>query len=321
MNFGVIGTNFISDWFVNACRSSHDINITSVYSRSLSTGQAFAEKHQILKVCTDYSVLLQDPDIDCVYIASPNFLHCEQAVLAMEAKKHVLCEKPAATSVDEFLKMKQAALKNQVVFLEAMRSVFDPAYQIVFNHLEKIGPIRRVRFDFCQYSSRYDSFKNGTILNAFKPKLGNGAVMDIGVYCIHTMVHLFGKPDSIKSMSTFLSNGAEGSGSILMGYPGMIGEIEYSKISSSIHGSIIQGEKATMCIDQIAAPSLIEIIYQNGEKEVIYRAESTENMKYEVEVFKTLVDKKVIVHDYYTSSYDTMQIIDEVKKQNNITSS
>lgn len=75
-----------------------------------------------------------------------------------------------------------------------MRPDFDPAFDMIKNALPRIGKIRRASFEFCQYSSRYDRFKDGIIENAFNPALGNAAVSDIGVYCIHSLsafsVHL-----------------------------------------------------------------------------------------------------------------------------------
>lgn len=76
--------------------------------------------------------------------------------------------------------MRKAALENQAVLLEAMRSVYSPGFQAVRENLHKLGKIRRVSFQYCQYSRRYDNFKKGIIENAFNPALSNGALMDIG---------------------------------------------------------------------------------------------------------------------------------------------
>ena len=108
--------------------------------------------------------------------------------------KHVLCEKPVCSNREELDILTQAAKEQGVVFMEAMKNVHSPGFYAMMDNLHKIGTIRRATIQYCQYSSRYDKFKNGIIENAFNPKLSNGALMDIGSYCIHFLASLFGKP-------------------------------------------------------------------------------------------------------------------------------
>ena len=230
IKIGIIGTNFISDDFCNAAVKVPGAVLRAVYSRKEETGAAFAERHSIPEVFTDYKKFLSS-DIDAVYVASPNFIHCSQTIMALEHKKHVLCEKVMAVNEAEVRSMIDCARRNQVVLLEAMRPDFDPAFDIVEQNLNRIGQLRRATFEFCQYSSRYDKFREGIVMNAFDPTLGNAAVMDIGVYCIHSLVRLFGMPQEIQAFSTKLSNDFDGSGIVLMKYETMIAEAVYSKIS------------------------------------------------------------------------------------------
>ncbi|WP_341467137.1 hypothetical protein [Clostridium septicum] len=86
--------------------------------------------------------------------------------------------------------MIKVAKENNVVLMEAMKTTLFPNFKIIKDNLYKIGKVRRYFASFCQYSSRYDKYKSGEILNAFKPELSNGSLMDIGVYCIAPMVNL-----------------------------------------------------------------------------------------------------------------------------------
>ena len=318
MKLGIVGTNFISEWLAQASKYVKDIELYAVYSRSEETAAQFANKYDIKKTYQDYAAFLEDEKLDIVYIASPNFLHASQAIQAMEAGKHVLVEKVIATNLKELKQMMEASQKNNVVLLEAMRPDFDPAYELIKAKLTQIGTVRRVCFDYCQYSSRYDRFKNGEILNAFNPELSNAAIMDIGVYCIHTFVRLFGKPTAVQSYSTFLHNKMEGSGSILLHYPDMIGEIRYSKITSSTQSSFIQGEDATITIDELSAPHKMEIQYRDGTKEEIFYEAPENNMKFELEKMVELVREKQIHHPYLDYSLQTLTIIGEARRQNGI---
>jgi len=195
----------------------------------------------------------------------------------LKGGKHVLCEKTIASNKKEFMDMKKAALENKVVLLEAMRSVYSPGFAAIENNLYKLEKLRRVSFQYCQYSRRYDNFKNGIIENAFNPTLSNGALMDIVVYCVHPMMALFGKPCKVIS-SIKLSNGIDGAGTILLEYEGMLGEMVYSKITNSKLPSQIQGEDGTMVIQEIPNPQTVTVYYRNGKTEILNIPKADNNL-------------------------------------------
>lgn len=322
IKIGIIGTNFISDDFCNAAVKVPGAVLRAVYSRKEETGAAFAERHSIPEVFTDYKKFLSS-DIDAVYVASPNFIHCSQTIMALEHKKHVLCEKVMAVNEAEVRSMIDCARRNQVVLLEAMRPDFDPAFDIVEQNLNRIGRLRRATFEFCQYSSRYDKFREGIVMNAFDPTLGNAAVMDIGVYCIHSLVRLFGMPQEIQAFSTKLSNDFDGSGIVLMKYETMIAEAVYSKISVSVNPSVIQGEDGSILIDYISKPEKICLQLREGARDTLEGAgreilpfiPADNNMIYEIQEFIKLINENNINHKYLQYSLDTIRVIDEVRRQ------
>lgn len=326
LKLGIIGTNFISDQLADAVRQVPGICLHAVYSRKEETGKTFARKNNISNVYTDYKQFLLS-DIDAVYVASPNSIHCEQTLRALEHGKHVLCEKIMALNEKQVCSMIECARSNGLVLLEAMRPDFDPALQLAEEHLPLIGTIRRAVFEFCQYSSRYDRFLDGVILNAFDPSLGNAAVMDIGVYCIHSAVRFFGMPQDIKAFSTKLSNGFEGSGTVLMKYSDQfIAEATYSKITSSVTPSIIQGEKGSILIEGINSFKNVELRLREGARDglnggrrrVLPYTPAENNMIYEVQEFLRLIREKETEHKYLRYSLDTIRVIDEVRRQTGI---
>ena len=214
--------------------------------------------------------------------------------------------------------MEKAALKNRKVLLEAMRSVYSPGFAAIRKNLSKLGTVRRASFQYCQYSRRYDNFKKGIVENAFNPELSNGALMDIGVYCVHPMAALFGMPEKIISNSLKLDNGVEAQGTILVQYDGMQGECIYSKIANSKIPSQIQGEEATMVIREIPNPQNVDIYYRNGSVEHLDIPESANNMHYEVQEFIRLIENAEVEHPYLEYSRMEMQIMDEVRRQQEI---
>lgn len=285
MRFGIIGTNWITDRFIKAANQHPEFTIGAVYSRTKETGSAFAEKYGVEKVYTDLTALFSSGDIDAVYIASPNAFHAEQSILAMEHGIHVLCEKPAVTSVEEMDRVIEASRLHNTTFMEAMKSTVTPSFLNLKKNLGKIGPVRRFVFHYNQYSSRYDNYKNGIIENAFKPELGNGAKMDLGVYGIAPVVHLAGAPESAWKNDYLLSTGADGQGSMILNYNGMEAIIMYSKISDSFLPSEIQGENGTIQIDRISDPKNITINYRDGRTEDLSVAHEFDTMYYELAEF------------------------------------
>lgn len=318
LRIGVVGTNFVSDWLVEAAALVPQTVVTAVYSRGKATGEAFAQKHGIPLVFTDYNAFLASAQVDAVYIASPNFAHCAQAVAAANAGKHILCEKVIATNGREFEAMRQAAAQNGVVLLEAMRPVYDPAIDVLRQALPLIGPLRRVSLEFCQYSSRYDKFLAGQVLNAFDPTLSNAAIMDIGVYCIAVCAHLFGAPGAMHAASSFLHNGFEGCGQLLLEYEGFQANISYSKISESIAPSVIQGEKGSLTIDKISMPGAIWFHPYKGEPRRLDYTPDKNNMVHELAAFARLAAEGAVEHPGLVTSAIQMAVIDEARRQTGI---
>lgn len=286
IRFATIGTNFIVDWFLRDSSVCEELVHAAVYSRSEETAKAFADKHGVKRTFTDLDELAQDADIDAVYIASPNNCHCEQAVKMLRAGKHVLCEKPAAVNHGEFIRMKKAAEEGGAVLMEAMRSVYDPVFLKAKELLPRLGKIRRVSFEYCQYSSRYDKFKQGIMTNAFDPRFKGGALMDIGVYCVHPLVKLFGLPDKVTADAVMLANGLDGAGTALCSYGGETqAELIYSKITDGYRESQIQGENGTLIMDSIHNPHVIKLYIRGSEPEVFSFEKPAWNMQYEAFAF------------------------------------
>ncbi|SDH99008.1 Predicted dehydrogenase [Alteribacillus persepolensis] len=321
INMAVIGTNVISERFMNAARLVKDVHIYAVYSRSEETGSRFAKQCDIPKVFTHLEEMARDEMIDAVYIASPNALHASQAITLMNHKKHVLCEKPIASNAREVQEMINASVNNKVALMEAVKNTLVPNFKQIQENLHKIGTIRRYVANYCQYSSRYDAYKEGTVLNAFNPSLSNGALMDIGIYCIYPMVVLFGMPSSLKAHGHLLEANVDGEGSILFDYEEMEGVVMYSKITNSHMPSEIQGEKGSMIIDAMNVPSCVVIHYNDGTKEEITAVQEDRDMYYEIEEFRHIIKNKSLessINSHTTSLY-TAKIMEKARKQIDVT--
>jgi predicted dehydrogenase len=318
VRFGLIGTNFITEWLLEQALLREDFAFEAVYSRSMEKARSFAERYGAKKAFDTLGDLYSDKDIDAIYIASPNCCHYEQAMGALTHAKHVLVEKPAAPSEAEFISMLRTAEENGVLLLEAMRPAFSPGIAMVKRYIDDIAPVRYARIAYCQYSSRYDAFKEGRVLNAFNPALKNGALMDIGVYCIHVLATLFGKPDSVQARSMLLSNGLDGTGAVTAIYPDLLAQISYSKISDSRSSSELQGERGTLLIDDICNPKKLTVWPRGGESTDIAVPVTEFGMGAEIDAFLRMI-KKGGAEPFQQDTRVTLGIMDEVRVQTGIT--
>lgn len=315
VNFAVIGTNFITDNFIDAAKQCEDFHLQAVYSRSMEKAKSYAERYGVSNCYDSLEELANAENIDAVYVASPNACHASQSILMLQHRKHVLCEKTIASNKKELEQMLKAAADNHVIVLEAMRPVFDPGFEAIQQNLPKLGKIRRATFQYCQYSRRYDNYKAGIVENAFKQELSNGALMDIGVYCVHPLVKLFGLPKSISAHCLKLDNGVDASGTIIAMYEDMQAELLYAKITDAILPSQIQGEEGSMIIEEIPDTVRLKIRYRDKNWEEIEIPKKSNNMYYEIKEFIRMIQEKedAKVHNQY--SLWELEVMDEARRQ------
>ena len=319
IRFATIGTNFVVEWFLKCAAQVEGLQYNGTYSRNIEKAEKFAKEHNGNLIFGNLEELAKSKDVDAVYIASPNSLHYEQARLMIKNKKHVMIEKTITSNLRELNELCRLAKENNVVIMEAMRSVYSPGFLAIKDAMKKIEPVRRVEFQYCQYSSRYDKYKNGIIENAFNPSFSNGALMDIGVYCVHPLVKLFGLPDEIKATATMLPDRIDGQGTITCAYDGMIADISYSKITNGRLPSQIQGEKGTILIEDIPNPRKIKIIYNDGYEENIENIPCKDlNLEYEAEEWAKLINKGEFTDKHIKYSVMCIKVMDEARRQQNI---
>ncbi|MGM7719259.1 Gfo/Idh/MocA family protein [Metabacillus sp. Hm71] len=317
VRFGIIGTNWITESFIQAASKVEDFSLTAVYSRTNEKAEEFAKKFNIEHTFTNLEEFASSDVFDAVYLASPNSLHAKQAILCMNNRKHVLCEKPIASNTREVSEMMKAANDHSVVLMEALKTSFLPNFLAIKENLHKIGKVRRYFASYCQYSSRYDKYKEGIVLNAFKPEFSNGSLMDIGIYCVYPAVVLFGEPKQIKASSYMLESGVDGEGSLLLTYDEMDAVIMYSKITNSYVPSEIQGENGSIIIDKIHTPESVKIHYKDGRIEDLTQPQDSASMFYETKEFIELVKNKNHQSQLnsHSNSLTTAKILEDARKQ------
>ncbi|SIS40309.1 Gfo/Idh/MocA family protein [Salimicrobium flavidum] len=319
MRLGIIGTNFITDRLLAAAEHLEDVVPQAVYSRTQEKADEFAEKHGLPSTYTDLEAFAASDEIDAVYIASPNALHHKQALLCMRNGKDVLCEKPIASNYREAEEMFRTAEEEGVVLMEAIKSVLMPGFAQIKSEIHKIGKVRRYVGNYCKFSSRYEAYRKGEVMNAFKRELSNGALMDLGVYGIYPMVDLFGAPTDIKATGVLLDTGVDGEGTAIFNYDEMEAVVSFSKIHNSYAPSEIQGEEGSIIIPDISTPEGMTIKYRDGTEEALQPTLSETSMLGELTEFSYILSVKDSQSQSFVSSpensLETSRIMEEVRRQ------
>ncbi len=316
INFAIIGTNWISEKFVQAAHETQLMKLTAVYSRTAETAQQFATSYGADSIFNDLTALANSDSIEAVYIASPNSLHCQQAILMMNHGKHVICEKPLASNADEAKMMFEVAEKNNVLLFEAYKTEYLPNFRAIKDKLASLGKIHKVHFNYCQYSSRYQKYLDGLNPNTFNPDFSNGSIVDIGYYCVAAAVSLFGEPQNIMAQAHLLDSGVDAHGCVIFTYPEFSLQISHSKVSNSYAVSEIQGEEGSILIEHIAEFPRFTIQYRNGEQQSVCLSQYQNSMYYEVKAFAEHIRQGAPYDNH--NALTTARILTEIRAQTGV---
>lgn len=334
IRFGFIGTGRISDWVFKGASEDPRIKITAICSRTEDAAKAFIARHPEItgaEIYTSVEEMANDPDIDAIYIGTPNQTHRNYAIACLNAGKHVLCEKPFSVSGDEAREMAAAARANGRLLMEAMISTFNPNFRAFAEHIKDSAPLRQYHSSYCQYSSRYEDLKNGIIASCFQPKT-SGALRDIGIYALYPLVSLFGRPENTSANLTLFQT-KEGPtdihGTLILNFGQMQASITYSKVCDSLTGTEVSGENGNLIMDDVRIARKVEFAPHNppssgqGPKPVrtvISEGIDHNEYYYEFKEFADLIEAgetESKINSLETSII-TMDIIDEALRQNGL---
>ncbi|PVZ78630.1 oxidoreductase [Serratia sp. S1B] len=318
IRFAVVGTNWITERFVDAAHNSGKMQLTAVYSRKLEQARAFAANYPVEHFFDSLDALAQSDVIDAVYIASPNSLHYSQSLLFLSHKKHVICEKPLASNLRQVEELLACARENQVVVFEAFKTAYLPNFAVLQQALPTLGKLRKVFLNYCQYSSRYPRYLAGENPNTFNPQFSNGSIMDIGYYCVASAVSLFGAPKEVKASATLLDTGVDGHGSVCLNYGDFDVTICHSKVSNSDIPSEIQGEEGTLVIERLSEVQNVVLTPRGEKSQVLTQPQHENTMLYEAQVFADLVEKQQVEHIGLENSRHIAQLLTEIRRQTGV---
>ena len=215
LRWGVAGPGRIATAFVHALQTHTDQRVVAVGSRSQERATLFAAAHDIPHAWSSYDALIADPDVDIVYIATPNHAHARVAVRAVEAGKHILVEKPMGSDAGEVEQIITAARGAGVFAMEGMWSAFLPRTRVVRQLLDsgELGGITLVSADFGEY------FDPDLEPGVFDPEMSGGALRDIGIYPVWFAHFVLGAPADIVARGVTTTVGVDAQVAMVLGWP------------------------------------------------------------------------------------------------------
>jgi predicted dehydrogenase len=190
VRIGILGAARIApSAAIKPARNVSDAEITAVAARDRTRADAFAQKHGVPKVCESYAALVADPDVDAIYNPLPNGLHAEWTIAALEAGKHVLCEKPFTANTKEAEDVAAVASRTGLVVMEAFHYRYHPlaARMRAIVDSGELGTIQRVETALCFPLPKFSDIR-------YNYDLAGGATMDVGTYTVH-MARLLGREE------------------------------------------------------------------------------------------------------------------------------
>ena len=195
VRWGILGTGTIANTFALALQEIPQAQLVAVGSRSLHTALAFGSQFGLAQhhCYSSYEELVNDPQVEVIYVATPHPMHAQNSLLCLKAGKHVLCEKPYAMNYRQAQEVHRSAHAQQLFFMEAMWSRFLPAMTAARSMLAsgKIGRVQYMQSEFSFIGSANPEHR----LN--NNRLGGGALLDIGVYCLSLSTYFLGAVEDV----------------------------------------------------------------------------------------------------------------------------
>jgi predicted dehydrogenase len=315
VRWGVIGTGGIASTFAGDLPLLADAEIVAVGSRTKGAADAFADRFGIVRRHASYQSLVDDPDVDAVYVATPHPTHRDNALLAINAGKAVLVEKPFTINAAEAAELIDAARAQGTFLMEAMWTRFLPHVVRIRELIAagRLGEVRSLTADHGQWFPRDPGHR------LFAPELGGGALLDLGVYPLSFASMIFGTPTTITAVADMAFTGVDAQTAIVLQYDGGRQSVSFTTLETrSANQASINGTEARIEIDGVFyAPTTFSLIHRDGDAERFDIAHEGQGLRHQAaEVGRCLraglVESPVLT---WAETLSIMETMDEVRRQ------
>ena len=314
IRWGILSTGHISGRFAEALNQLPDAELYAVASRNAGPAKKFAEKYGVLKAYGSYSDMVEDPELDVVYIGTPHSLHLENSVMCMRAGKAVLCEKALAINAREAEEMIRVAREENVFLMEAMITRHVPLIKKILQWIKsgKIGEVRMVRASRC---ARGEFRPDQRHLN---PQLGGGSLLDVGVYVISFASMIFQKaPEKVVGFGHIGEIGSDEQGAAILKYDqGEIADLSFALRTKAVNDAYIFGTEGYIKIDEVfAVPTKATLVLNDQVSEVIEEPVQVGGLVHEAEEVMRCLKEGLKESPFMSleESLQIMRIMDQIR--------
>ena len=315
LRWGIMGPGWIAERFTESVQAYSDQVIAAVGSRSLSRSKAFADAFDVPAAYGSYEELAAAPDIDIVYVCTPHNFHHQAAVLALDAGKHVLVEKPIGLNAAQARDIAKRAEAAGVFAAEAMWSFFLPKFDVIRQILDA-GTLGTVTTVFAEYGEHFER-----VHRIFDPALAGGPLLDLGTYPLALVTEVLGLPEELHAIGQPHESGVNAQLSAIMRFAGGAQAV----VNTHLHNftptsATIVGSKATLTIDgPFNMPGGFEVRFPDGTR---LRHEEPagghfEGLHYEAAAVARAVaaGQAQVSQRTLAASIGTLAVADEIRRQ------
>jgi len=313
-SWGILGPGGIARAFAKDLTFLEGHTVGAVGSRSLNNAQSFADEFGG-KAYGSYDELVNDSIIDAIYVATPHPAHHDNVILALNAGKPVLCEKPFAVNAAEAHAMVEAASRNKVALMEAMWARFLPHYAKVREIVASgvLGPILSIQADHGQ------RLADQNIPRLVDPHLAGGALLDLGIYPISFAHMILGNPLSINSSAVMTDKGVDAQTSMIFTYEnGAQSVLTTTMIEQTPCRAVVAGMNGWLEIDRtFYNPASMRIVLNDGSVTQYPNTYTGHGLREQAESFKQLVRSGKFESEIlsWQDTIDIMKTMDTVREQ------
>ena len=322
LRWGVIGTGGIAASFVRDAAGLPDTRIVAVGSRSQASADRFGDEHGVPRRHPSYQSLVEDPEIDAVYVATPHPLHAQNALAAIAAGKHVLVEKAFTMDAAEAVSVVEAARAAGVFCMEAMWTRFLP-HAVHIRRLIADGAIGEVRTVTADLGMNFPPDPGHRL---YAPELGGGALLDLGIYPVSWVFMVLGTPTSVTAVAEPAFTGVDGQTTAVLRYPdGVHGIATCTLWARTARRAWIAGTEGIIDVDpDFYTPTSFTLRRAGAEPERFERthelAGEGKGLRYEAAevarcVREGLLESPAMPLD---QTVDIMRTLDEIRRQSGL---
>jgi len=315
LRWGIISTGTIAKKFATTLGGmKNEAIFAGVASRDIAKAQAFAAEYGAAAAFGSYEEMAASPDIDAIYIATPNSLHYEHTMLCLDNGKHVLCEKPFTTCETDALKLYSAAHERNLMLMDGLWTMHQPMYAKIRELIEEgaIGEVRHVRaeYGFTAAGARKD-FK-------MDPNMGGGSLLDVGVYNIGFAAMVLGtEPVAINAHLNICEYGTDDLANVMLVYPSGATAMLTSSIGVKMPTEgVIFGTKGLIYLPNYQQATKMSLRPLEGVATEFDMPYPVSGFEYQIREFGRCVEAKLIESERMTAKFSAgvIKIMDEVRK-------